>query len=349
MQTLTIQLQDRSYPVHVGREILNSQLSALNCQLQDGVVVTDENVYPLYKDRIDAICGPERVAIMAAGESAKSPESLFALWSYFANQGLKRGGCVVAVGGGVIGDLTGFAAATYMRGVPFVQVPTTLLAQVDASVGGKSAVNLPEGKNLAGNFYQPRAVIADIAFLDTLPEREVKTGMGEIVKHVMLGGTRLLELLRNSSLASCFEEIVLENIKMKAIYVESDEREDGQSAAGKNRTFLNFGHTFGHALETHTQYARYSHGEAVAIGMTMAVRAGIALGVTAPETREVLAELLKLHGLPDQTEIPAIEFLPLMLADKKNRDGEINLVLLEAIGKPVTHKVSLAELRKIFG
>ena len=339
MRERIVRLGERSYPICVGYAALEHADRSL---FEGGAVVTDENVYGLYKQRIDALCGPRRVAVVPAGEGAKSPERLAMLWSFFARAGLKRRSPVIAVGGGVVGDLAGFAAATYMRGVPFVQVPTTLLAQVDASVGGKVAVNLPEGKNLAGSFYQPRAVVADTAFLDTLPEREIKTGLGEVVKHAMLGGNRLTELLSAGELTSNWDEIVFENIQTKAGYVESDERESGR------RMFLNFGHTFGHALEAYTRYQRYNHGEAVCVGMAMAVRAGIALGVTAPETRDRLSALLEKHGLPRQTDIPPPEFLPLMLGDKKNQSEDITLVLLKAPGEPVAHRVSLKELKKIF-
>ncbi|MCL2031504.1 MAG: 3-dehydroquinate synthase [Oscillospiraceae bacterium] len=339
MRERVIRLGERSYPVYAGRGALGRAAPSL---FEGGAVVTDENVYRLYRDRVDSLCGPERVAVVPAGEGAKTPERLAVLWSFFARAGLKRGSPVIAAGGGVMGDLAGFAAATYMRGVPFVQVPTTLLAQVDASVGGKVAVNLPEGKNLAGSFYQPRAVVADTSFLDTLPEREIKTGLGEVVKHAMLGSGRLAELLTGGDIGAHWDEIVFENIQTKAEYVERDERESGP------RMFLNFGHTFGHALEAYTRYERYNHGEAVAIGMALAVRAGIALGVTAPETRGALLGLLERHGLPCETDIPPAAFLPLMRGDKKNQGGDITLVLLKSPGQPVAHRVSPGELDKIF-
>lgn len=332
MRTLTVQLGERSYPVKVGRGLPVETM-------EGGAVVTDENVYRLYRARIDAMTGdPARVAAIPAGESSKSVERLAALWSFFARLGLTRKSTVAAVGGGVVGDLTGFAASTYMRGIPFIQVPTTLLAQVDSSVGGKTGVNLPEGKNLAGTFCQPREVIADTAFFDTLPEREIRTGLGEVVKHAMLGNEQLAKLLERQDLTPVWEEIVYENVQTKAAIVQKDERESGC------RMFLNFGHTFAHALETYTRYERYNHGEAVAIGMTLAVKTGMALGLTAPETQETLMGLLKRHNMPCETDIPPHGYLPLMRGDKKNSGGEITLVLLKRPGEPVAHKISPKDL-----
>lgn len=337
MRELTVNLGARSYPVTVGCGL---PTETLGCS----AAVTDENVYRFYKSRVDAIAGgPERVAVVPAGEGSKSAGQLAELWSFFARLGLTRKSVIAAVGGGVVGDLAGFAAATYMRGVPFIQVPTTLLAQVDSSVGGKTGINLPEGKNLAGSFHQPRKVIADTAFLTTLPQREIRTGLGEVVKHAMLGNGRLTELLEHSDLTPHWEEIVYENIQTKAAVVEQDEQESG------SRMFLNMGHTFAHAIETYTDYKQYNHGEAVAIGMVLAVQTGIRLGITAPDTQEQLLDLLKRHDMPFETDIPPREFLPLMQGDKKNSGKDIMLVLLKKPGEPLAYPIAPIELGRVFG
>jgi 3-dehydroquinate synthase len=346
LKELTVSFGTRSYDVSVGRGALAAADSAL---FTDGVAVTDEKVYKLYKVQIESlVSSPERVAVVPVGEGSKSPERLSWLWRFFARAGLRRRAPVIAFGGGVVGDLAGFAAATYMRGAPLIQIPTTLLSQTDSSVGGKVAVNLPEGKNLAGSFHQPRAVIADTAFLDTLPDREIKAGMGEVVKHALLDGGALLRLLQDGSLDKDRDEIVFENIKIKAAIVQRDERESDKGA----RMTLNLGHTFGHALEAYTLYSRYNHGEAVAIGTALAVRAGIALGLTSPETLELLHGLLRRYNMPYETEIPACDFIPLMLGDKKNQvssgGDEVTLVLLRNPGEPFVHSIKLKELESVF-
>jgi 3-dehydroquinate synthase len=233
-----------------------------------------------------------------------------------------------------VGDLTGFAAATWMRGVPYVQIPTTLLAQVDASVGGKTAVDLPQGKNLAGAFHQPALALLDVETLNTLPPREFRCGMAEVVKYGAIYDRTFFDRLRTPPRPEALEDIVAECCRLKAGAVTRDERDTGE------RALLNFGHTFGHALETLGGYETYRHGEAVAIGMALAAEAGTLLGVTPPGCLPALRAALAAHGLDSVCPLPPSALLPAMRLDKKNSGGGLRLVLLRALGDAFVHSIA---------
>ncbi|MCL1964735.1 MAG: 3-dehydroquinate synthase [Firmicutes bacterium] len=338
MRTITIRLPAAAYPILIGNGALAEAAETL-CALCPGkrvFVVTDENVWALHGARLDSVLAGQGISYglkaLRPGEESKTLATLEGLYGAFHAAGMQRRDPVVAFGGGVVGDTAGFAAATYMRGVPLVQIPTTLLAQADASVGGKVAVDLPQGKNLAGCFYQPSLVVADTAVLSTLPPREWNAGLAEVVKHAAIGSEELLALLEGGRV-DAMEEIVALNCQCKASFVERDSLD--QSV----RMMLNFGHTFGHAIEKYHDYKTYTHGEAVAMGMGLALQAGRLLGVTPPEDARRLLSLMERLGLDAHAKDPADALVPLMAGDKKNIGGDINLVLLAGIGRPVPYPI----------
>lgn len=300
------------------------------------LIVTDRTVaghylQPLVQTTADH--DPDEL-ILPAGERFKNAEQWMAVLEKLAAVGAQRDATVVALGGGVIGDLAGFAAASYMRGIRVVQAPTTLLAQVDAAIGGKTGFNLPAGKNLVGAFHQPDAVMIDVETLSTLAERDYCAGLAEVVKYGAIRDAEFVEwleahasdLLRRR--ADTLEDAVVRAVRHKIEVVEADERESGQ------RALLNFGHTFGHAIETATDYARFRHGEAVAIGMSLAARLGVRAGELAEAEAARLIDLLDALSLPTALpgDLDAAELLKHMQLDKKNRDGRIRLILLDALG-----------------
>ncbi|MCL1888198.1 MAG: 3-dehydroquinate synthase [Kiritimatiellaeota bacterium] len=302
------------------------QLGAATANILAGrraFIVTDENVAPLYLERAARSLADAGFAvaekIFPAGEAAKSSQNLFALWEAFHAHGITRADAVVALGGGVIGDLAGFAAATWLRGCPVVQVPTTLLAQVDSSIGGKTGIDLPFGKNLAGAFHQPSLTLMDPALLATLPKKEYANGMAEVVKYGCIADAALFDATEN---------FIPRCVEIKREIVSRDERDTGE------RMVLNFGHTIGHAIEKLSGYET-AHGEAVAVGMAMAARVGERHGVTPSGTADKIAARLKACGLPTEVPYPAGELFNALLSDKKNLAGKIHFILLEKIGKAV--------------
>jgi 3-dehydroquinate synthase len=352
MRSLEIALADgRAYPVHIGAGLLDEpELWAAHLPDALVVVVSNDVVAPLYLDRVlRALRGREVLTrVLPDGEAQKTFDQWRELMAFLARHEARRDTCLVALGGGVVGDLVGFAAATWMRGIRFVQAPTTLLAQVDASVGGKTAINLPEGKNLVGAFHQPAAVLADIGTLSTLAPREYRAGLAEVVKYGAIrdaGFIDLLEEQRDALLArdpECLEEVVARSVACKAAVVAADEREQGV------RAILNFGHSFGHALETHTAYTRFLHGEAVAIGMAVAARLSEARGLCPPGFADRLRRLLQALGLEVTIprDISAADLLGHMRLDKKNLTGQRRLVLLRGPGDAfVDHGSSDEEIR----
>ncbi|MEA4834415.1 MAG: 3-dehydroquinate synthase [Anaeromusa sp.] len=362
MDIVEVVTGERRYEIHIAAGVLG-QLPALCSQaaLKAGktLVVTDENVRPLYgeavKNVLEAAGWQVRLAVVPAGESAKTFAWAQRLYDEALLAGIDRKRPIMALGGGVVGDLAGFVAATFLRGVPFVQLPTTLLAQVDSSVGGKVAVNHPQGKNLIGAFYQPHLVAADVATLDTLPEREWAGGLAEVVKYGAIFDASFLEWLEKHAEAlrqkSCaeIEYVIGVCCRHKAAIVAEDEKETGR------RALLNFGHTMGHALESATGFAQYIHGEAVAIGMIGAAYLGELCGVTAPGTCERLERILKAIALPIRSTVCSAEQLaPLLMHDKKVAEGTLHWVLLQEAGtalvtKQVTEADVLAALCYICG
>ncbi|NLE21548.1 MAG: 3-dehydroquinate synthase [Actinobacteria bacterium] len=341
MRRLTVRTASRTYPIAVGRDVLG-ELGGLVMKTRgagQAVVVCDENVAPLYLERVrrslaDAGLAASQV-ILPAGEQEKSLARAEELYGVLYDRGLRRGDTLVALGGGVVGDLTGFVAATYQRGIGFVQVPTTLLAQVDASVGGKVAVDFRAGKNYVGTFYQPSLVLADLRTLDTLPPRELRCGAAEVAKHGLLAGSAVLRRVRQLvraplSAAAVTQELVAGSIQYKAGVVERDERESGL------RAVLNFGHTVGHAIEAATAFRRFSHGEAVALGLHAALRLSRELAGL-PEADERMGhELLDGLGLPGRlTKARARDVCDLIGRDKKAGQDGVPYVLLRRPGFPV--------------
>ena len=352
MQILNVNLGERSYPIYVGVAILARAGEFL---VQAGLrgkvaVVSNPTVAQLYLDPIDKALtqsGFEVVPILLPdGEEHKNFTSLQTIYDRLIAERFERKSCVLALGGGVVGDLAGFAAATYLRGVPYVQVPTTLLAQVDSSVGGKTGVNHADGKNLIGAFYQPKLVLIDVALLNTLPRREMVSGLAEVIKYGVIEDPALFALLeaRIDKLIQLDGEQLIETIAtscaIKARVVEADEREDDY------RAVLNFGHTIGHALEAVTGYTQLLHGEAVGVGMVKAAALSAQQGFCDQPSFERVVRLIKQAGLP--TEIPANVSLPGLIqaleVDKKVAGGKIKFVMCAGLGKTRFHWLSPGEI-----
>lgn len=300
-------------------------------------VLTDEIVGPAFArtaaESLAAAGLDARVLELPPGEGAKTLSTVARVYEWLAGLRAERGELVICLGGGVITDLGGFAAATYLRGMPFIHVPTTLLAMVDAAIGGKTGVDLPSGKNLVGAFAQPAAVVIDPAVLGTLPERETRAGLAELIKHGLILDETLvadLERLGGDVRAMAGEAFIARSVAIKAAIVSSDEREAGL------RSLLNYGHTIGHAIEAVTGYTRYLHGEAVAIGMHAAGRIAVSLGMLTPEELARQQALLRAAGLPERApDVPLAPVLDRTLLDKKVRGGRVRWVLLERIGRAV--------------
>jgi len=336
MHTLRIELGERSYPIRIGQGLLARADSYPEAAGRSCRLVTDRNVAAHY---LEAVRGALKLEgrhchVLPAGEEQKTWQHSGQLLDWLLGSGLPRDGLVIALGGGVIGDLSGFAAAIYQRGVDFIQVPTTLLAQVDSSVGGKTGVNHARGKNLIGAFHQPCAVVADLDTLKTLPRRELLAGVAEVIKYGLLGDAaffRWLEQQLDALLALepvAVAEVVEHCCQMKARIVAQDERESGA------RALLNLGHTFGHAIEAHAGYGEWLHGEAVAAGLCMAADLSARLGWLSAADAARAQALIQRAGLPARPPVGLSpeRFLELMGHDKKVKAGRLRLVLLRALG-----------------
>jgi 3-dehydroquinate synthase len=353
---LTVALGERSYPIYIGEGIL-AHCGELLPPLRSrrAIVVTNPIVAALHLDVLQAALLAARISneaiVVPDGEAHKDWATLYEVHTRLLELGAERSTTLIALGGGVIGDLAGFAAATYQRGIPLIQVPTTLLAQVDSSVGGKTAVNHPLGKNMIGAFHQPRAVISDTATLSTLPDREYIAGIAEVIKCGAIRDLALFEWLEANMdrlLARESEAVVhavLESCRIKAEIVTADERETG------DRALLNFGHTFGHAIEAATGYGSWLHGEAVAAGMVLAADLSQQLTGLSSADAERLRRLLAHAHLPTDAPPIAVEhWLDLTLRDKKTESGTRRYVLLEALGRAIVHRsAAKADLRAILG
>jgi 3-dehydroquinate synthase len=340
MQTLTVDLGDRSYPIFIGEQLLGkTDLLLPFVHGEEVLVVTNETVAPLYLNAIlSALAGKKADSlVLPDGEFFKTQETLGNIYQKLLECRHSRKTTLVALGGGVVGDMTGFAAACYQRGVNFIQIPTTLLSQVDSSVGGKTGVNHPLGKNMIGAFHQPVAVIADIGVLDTLPPRELSAGLAEVIKYGLIVDSvfyhwlteNMDALVRRDRKALAYA--VERSCRSKALVVGQDEREGGV------RAILNLGHTFGHAIETAEGYRGLLHGEAVAVGMLMAADLSARLGYLSIDDVDGIKALLARANLPvtaPELMTPAL-FSTNMALDKKVQDGKVRLVLLEAIGRAI--------------
>jgi 3-dehydroquinate synthase len=340
LRTLVVALAERSYPVHIGAALLTGIGHLLpNTRSGRAIIVTNQVVAAHHLERLQK--GLERadihhdLIVVPDGEAHKDWATLYDVHTRLLELQAERSTMLIALGGGVIGDLAGFAAATYQRGMPLVQIPTTLLAQVDSSVGGKTAVNHPLGKNMIGAFYQPSAVIIDSATLSTLPDREYASGLAEVVKYGAIRSPELFAWLESnvdpllSRDEATLAQAIHESCRIKAEIIAADERETGE------RALLNFGHTFGHAIEVGTGYGAWLHGEAVAAGMVLAGELSVRVtGMPTAENRR-LKQLLVRFGLPvDPPALGAERYLELMARDKKVDAGKLRLVLLEALGRP---------------
>ncbi|HKN02294.1 MAG TPA: 3-dehydroquinate synthase [Candidatus Binataceae bacterium] len=353
MQTFRVELGPASHPVHIGAGILD-QLGRLakDAGINPGRValITDSNVERLYASRAvlalkEAGFAPETIAI-PAGEASKSAAMLDEIYDRMTAAEIDRAGAVFALGGGVVGDLAGFAAATYLRGIATVQVPTTMVAQVDSSLGGKTGINHPRAKNLIGAFHQPRAIVADVATLATLPDREFREGLAEVIKYgAIMDAAMIADLERDierilSRESAFLEAVVTRSLRHKAAVVAADEREGGL------RKILNFGHTAGHALEASAGYGSYLHGEAVAIGMAVATALSEKHGGLSADEGSRLVRLIGKAGLP--TEMPpgarTAEFVSALRLDKKRSENAVEFIVLERLGKATTKRLGFEQI-----
>jgi 3-dehydroquinate synthase len=340
MQTLTVSLADRSYPIHIGSGLLaRAERYAPFIAGKTVAIVTNDTVAPLYLSRVKAAIGSLGKTIVEIvlpdGEEHKTAASLDKIYTAMLAAKCDRKTTIIALGGGVIGDVAGFAAATYQRGVPFIQVPTTLLSQVDSSVGGKTAINHPLGKNMIGAFYQPLAVISDTDTLKTLPPREYASGLAEVVKHALIfDADHFAELEANVDAlnardATVLTRVIAHSCKIKADVVKQDERETKDI-----RALLNLGHTFGHAIETEMGYGAWLHGEAVSAGIVLAARYLWAYDDSAVTSISRIETLLSRLNLPIRApKVPAKNLLSHMQRDKKNEGGTVTLILMKRIGE----------------
>ena len=332
----------KKYSVFVGNNILPQVGNSIKeaCGGEIAALVTDDIVGGLYGETLDrslAAAGYSTVKfVFPNGEKSKNMETYAALLCFLADSGLSRSDVIVALGGGVVGDLAGFAAATFMRGIPFVQIPTTVLSMVDSSVGGKTAVDLPAGKNLAGSFYQPNAVFCDVETLKTLPEDIFNDGCAEMIKHGIIQSAQLFDLLKEP-IRHRMDDVIMKNITIKRDIVEVDEKETGL------RRMLNLGHTIGHGIEKHSNYA-ISHGKSVAIGLVIASRGAYRLGVCDEICHLEIVDAVRRYNLPTETDISPEALLNAAWSDKKRSGQNIMLVLPERIGKCVVRNYGMYEL-----
>lgn len=343
MQTLTVGLGERSYPIHIGSGLLG-QAGLLQAHLprKRAAIVTNTTIAPLYLERLQRTLQNIGVSsvpvVLPDGEEYKTGETLNLIYDALLRNRCERTTPLIALGGGVIGDMTGFAAATYLRGVPFIQIPTTLLAQVDSSVGGKTGINHPLGKNMIGAFYQPQLVLADTDTLNTLPDEELSAGMAEVIKYGLIRDLPFLEWLENNidklmaRDTAALQYAIARSCENKAEVVAADERESGE------RALLNLGHTFGHAIESGMGYGNWLHGEAVAAGTVMAADLSQRLGWIGAQDVARVRQLFERARLPVVSpDLGTDKYLELMGLDKKVEGGRIRFVLLKQVGKAMVY------------
>ncbi len=341
---LTVNLGENSYPVYIENGIL-SDAGAYISDVFGGkriMIISDDNVFPLYGDKLlNSLTGYECSAlVLPHGEPTKDFQTLPKVYSALLEAKLTRSDLIIALGGGVIGDLAGFAAASYLRGINLIQIPTSLLAQVDSSVGGKVAVDLPQGKNLAGAFFHPKTVLIDPSVLDTLPPHFISDGMGEVIKYGCIKDAELFSRLcahtSFDSLKPELTDVIARCVDIKRIVVEADQFDTGE------RMLLNFGHTLAHTIEQYYHYERESHGEAVGIGMYQITRIAEKKGLTAPGCAEKIKNALEIYGLPLSCGLPAAELTGAISLDKKNLNGRLNIVLLKEVGSSYVYPTDIS-------
>ena len=351
VHVLHVNIPEREYDIKIGHGFFDGFGGIIRTEFAPrlAAVVTDSNVEPLYLKRlIDSL---EKEGIKTAsvtvpqGEGSKSLAVLEMLYGRLLDAGITRTDLIIALGGGVVGDLTGFCAATLLRGIPFVQIPTTLLAQVDSSVGGKTAVNLPQGKNLVGAFWQPRLVLIDTDCLLTLDDKTFSDGMAEVIKYGVIFDSDLFKLLEScgnrDGVMEHIDEVVYRCCDLKRSVVEADEHDTG------GRMVLNLGHTFGHAIEKAYNYEKYTHGEAVAMGMIMAAALGEAHGICPIGTQERLRKIVRGFGLPEDAPLSGAEIAQAAAVDKKRDGNAINLIIPTKIGEVIIKRVPVEECSKL--
>lgn len=348
MKKLTVNV-DNGYDILIEKGLIEKTGELVKSVLPSNkiILISDTTVYRLYGDKVKASLEKQKYQVFTyifnAGEVSKKTETVINIVEFMAEKGLTRGDGAVALGGGVCGDMAGFAAAIYLRGIKFVQIPTSLLAQVDSSVGGKTGVNLPQGKNLCGSFHQPSMVIIDPGVLNTLSPHYFSDGMGEVIKYGCIKSKALFERLANENPNDFIEDMIFECVDIKRRIVENDEKEQGE------RALLNFGHTCGHAIEKLWNFETISHGEAVGIGMVMISKAGEELGLTEQGTSEKIACVLKKYNLKTEDSHSTEEIVSAMSADKKRTGTGIKLIMLKSIGESFIKPVAYSETAKIFG
>jgi len=344
MHSLSINLSQKQYTIMIEKDLLADVGKHLHSRYHNKkiVVVTDTTVDALYGTiLINSLTSQGFLVskvVVPAGEKSKSMAMLDYLYGQFVDFKLSRSDLIIAFGGGVVGDLVGFAASTFLRGVPYIQIPTTLLSQIDSSIGGKVAVNLPNGKNLVGAFYHPEVVFIDPKLLETLPIRVLRDGIAEVIKYSVISETTLFADLTRYQDEPEFliniELIIATCCQIKQHFVEEDEKDTGV------RMILNFGHTIGHAVENFFNYEKYTHGEAVAIGMARITAGSEALGLTEPGTAKKLIKLIQKYGLPTTaTQYDHQALLAAITLDKKNSNNGLHIILLASMGKPLIHKI----------
>ena len=308
-------------------------------------ILTDSNVAPLYAERLEASLNSAGFStarfVIPAGEESKSAESYIAFLSFLAKNKITRSDCIFALGGGVVGDLAGFCAATYLRGIKFIQIPTTLLAMVDSSVGGKTAIDLPEGKNLVGAFYQPSLVICDYETLDTLPDNVFADGCAEVIKYGIINERPLFDKLKEKNIKDQLEDIIENCVRDKRDVVNADERDTGI------RQLLNLGHTAAHSIEILSSF-EISHGSAVAMGMALIARAANKMGFCPDSDLEDIINILEVYGLPTACDFEAHSLAEVALSDKKRNGSKISLIIPFGIGNSQIYEVGVDELEGIF-
>lgn len=340
---IDVKLTHHSYPIYIGvylGQLIQETAQALALQKCPFVVVTDENVARVQAELFETTLADSQRLVLPAGEGTKSMDQLEAVYDFLVESGMDRSGSILAVGGGVIGDLCGFAAASFLRGIGFYLLPTTLLAMVDSAVGGKTGINLPQGKNLVGAFYQPQAVYIDVNLLKTLPQREFAAGMAEVIKYGLLADKELWEQLNSlkeplSPVHPDLPSVIQKCCQIKTSIVEADEREQASSGG---RALLNLGHTFAHALEATAGYGQYLHGEAVSIGLVLAAKLSQLMGWLKQPDVDAIRNLLLRYGLPVQLRSPLSinNLLEAMQRDKKVKQGHIKFILMHTIGEAIT-------------
>lgn len=351
MQTLHVELGDRRYPIFIGSHLNPQSLLEPYIHGKQVMIVTNTTVKPLYLDHyvsaIERLGKTVATCVLPDGEKYKNIEHLNLIFDALLEAGFNRDATVLALGGGVIGDMAGFASACFQRGVYFIQVPTTLLSQVDSSVGGKTGINHPLGKNMIGAFQQPQVVLADMAQLNTLPDRELSAGLAEVIKYALLGDLDFLTWLEANMDglvgrdATLLAEAVYRSCAHKARIVANDEKEQGE------RALLNLGHTFGHAIESYLGYGVWLHGEAIATGMVMAADLSQRMGWISLDDVERTKKIIQRAHLPVKCPaIPLDEFLGFMAHDKKVLNGQLRLVLMKSLGQAVISKEFDLELMK---